>query len=130
MLTVPADPLTAKGLSTPYQLSNGPNTTGCTMMNAANLGAFVQATILEPGGKLFDYDPLVVTAGTQPAAAPPVPQIPPGSVVTIDTGFQGNIDFLAGPGPGRSCRACPAPRSARSRSPTGPRSSWPPGSRA
>ena len=100
VLTVPADPLSAQGLATPYQLSNGPNTAGCTMANAANLGAFVQATILEPGGKLAAYDPLVVTAGTQPAAVPPVPQIPAGSVVTIDTGFQGSILFLRGAGAG------------------------------
>ena len=112
MLTVPADPLTAQGLATPYQLSNGPGphpdaATQCTMANAANLGAFVQATILEPGGKLAEYDPLVVTAGTQPAAAPPVPVIPPGSVVTIDTGFQGNIDFLTGPGAGAFAQGLP-----------------------
>ena len=77
------------------------------MANAANLGAFVQATILEPGGKLAEYDPLVVTAGTQPAVAPPVPAIPPGSVVTIDTGFQGNIDFLTGPGAGAFVQGLP-----------------------
>ena len=98
-LIVPADPLSARGLATPYQLANGPNT-ACSMDAAgvAATGAFVQATILEPGGHLFVYDPLVVTAGTTPAIAPPVPDIPDGSVVTIDTGFNGNIDFLAGPG--------------------------------
>lgn len=106
-LIVPADPLTAKGLATPYQLANGPNTTGCTMANAANLGAFVQATILEPGGKLASYDPLVVTVGTTPAAPPPVPVIPDGSVVTIDTGFQGNILFLGGLGAGAFVRGLP-----------------------
>ena len=100
MLTVPANPLSARGLATPYQLSNGPDTTGCTMANAANLGAFAQATILEPGGHLFAYDPLVITAGDTPAVAPPVPVIPPGSVITIDTGFQGSILFLEGPGAG------------------------------
>ena len=110
MLTVPADPLTAKGLATPYQLSNGPGphpNGPCTMANAANLGAFVQATILEPGGQLAEYDPLVTTAGVAPAAAPPVPQIPPGSVVTVDTGFQGNIDFLTGPGAGDFAQGLP-----------------------
>ena len=107
MLTVPANPLSAQGLATPYQLSNGPNTNDCTMANAANLGAFVQATILEPGGKLLEYDPLVVTAGTAPAVAPPVPVIPAGSVVTIDTGFQGNIDFLTGPGAGAFVQGLP-----------------------
>ena len=48
-----------------------------------------------------------MTAGTQPAAAPPVPVIPPGSVVTIDTGFQGNIDFLTGPGAGAFVQGLP-----------------------
>jgi hypothetical protein len=100
VLVVPPDPLSAHGLATPYQLSNGPHTTGCAMANAANLGAFVQATILEPGGKLAVYDPLVITAGTAPAAAPPVPTIPDGSVITIDTGFNGNILFLRGAGSG------------------------------
>jgi hypothetical protein len=99
-LTVPADPLSARGLATPYQLSNGPDTTGCTMMNAANLGAFVQATILEPGGRLAVYNPLVITAGTQPAVKPVVPFIPFGSVITIASGFNGNILFPVGPGAG------------------------------
>lgn len=106
-LIVPADPLSAQGLATPYKLANGPNTTGCSMANAANLGAFVQATILKPDGTLAAYDPLVVTAGTQPAAPPPVPVIPAGSVVTIDTGFQGNILFLRGPGAGAFTRGLP-----------------------
>lgn len=95
ILLAPANPLTAQGLATPYQLT-GP--AGCTMANAAAVGAFVQATIAEPGGQLEVYDPLVVTAGTQPAAAPPVPNIPAGSVVTIDTGFNGNVLTIAGAG--------------------------------
>jgi hypothetical protein len=99
-LRVPADPLSARGLATPYQLSNGPDTTGCTMANAANLGAFVQATILEPGGRLAVYNPLVITAGTQPAVKPVVPFIPFGSVITIASGFNGNILFPVGPGAG------------------------------
>jgi hypothetical protein len=98
-LTVPADPLSAQGLATPYILGNGPNTT-CSMDTAdvAATGAFVQATILEPGGGVFVYDPLVISAGTTPAEPPVVPDIPAGSIVTIDTGFNGNIDFLTGPG--------------------------------
>ena len=51
-IIVPANPLTAKGLATPYQLTGtdgmSPAQSGCTMTNAANLGAFVQATILDP----------------------------------------------------------------------------------
>ena len=93
-IVVPANPLTAQGLATPYQLT-GPNgmtpaASGCTMANFANLGAFVQATILDPAtGALSVYEPLVITKGTQPAAAPVVPALPAGAVVTIDFGFNG-----------------------------------------
>jgi hypothetical protein len=99
-LIAPAHPLSARGLATPYQLTGpgGPAASGCTMANFANLGAFVQATILEPGGSLYDYDPLVVTQGVGAAAAPPVPVIPAGSVVTIDVGFNGNVLTVAGRG--------------------------------
>ncbi len=69
---MPARPLSAQGLATPYQLTgtNGasPAASGCNMANAANLGAFVQATILDPAtGKLSVYEPLVITQGTTPA---------------------------------------------------------------
>lgn len=93
-IIVPANPLTAQGLATPYQLT-GPNGTtpaesGCQMSNAAKLGAFVQATILDPAtGALSVYDPLVVTQGTRPAVKPSVPDIPANAVVTIDFGFNG-----------------------------------------
>ena len=93
-IIVPANPLSAQGLSTPYQLTgtNGMSAqaSGCTMANFGNLGAFVQATILDPAtGKLSVYEPLVITQGTQPAATPVVPTLPAGAVVTIDFGFNG-----------------------------------------
>ena len=92
---VPAHPLTAKGLATPYQLTGAsggsPAATGCQMINSINLGAFVQATILNPGtGALSVYNPLVITQGTTPAVAPVVPKLPRGAIVTIDFGFNGN----------------------------------------
>ncbi len=63
---------------------------GCTTANSANLGAFVQATILDPAtGALSVYSPLVITQGTAPAAAPVVPALPANAVVTIDFGFNG-----------------------------------------
>ena len=67
-IIVPANPLSAQGLATPYQLTgtNGasPEQSGCTMANFGNLGAFVQATILDPAtGKLSVYEPLVITKG-------------------------------------------------------------------
>jgi hypothetical protein len=60
------------------------------MANAANLGAFVQATILNPAtGALRVYEPLVITEGTRPAVTPIVPKLPAHAVVTIDFGFNG-----------------------------------------
>jgi hypothetical protein len=103
-IIVPANPLTAKGLATPYQLT-GPNgmtpaQSGCTMTNAVKLGAFVQATILDPAtGALSVYDPLVVTQGTRPAVVPTVPKIPANAVVTIDFGFNGKNLFQVGATP-------------------------------
>ncbi len=93
-IVVPANPLSAQGLATPYQLEGPPGMTpaqsGCTMANFANLGAFVQATILDPAtGALSVYEPLVITQGTQPGAAPVVPTLPANAVVTIDFGFNG-----------------------------------------
>jgi hypothetical protein len=93
-IVVPAHPLSAKGLATPYQLTGpdgqSPAQSGCSMANAANLGAFVQATILNPAtGKLYVYNPLVITQGTTPAVAPTVPRLPANAVVTIDFGFNG-----------------------------------------
>jgi hypothetical protein len=93
-IIVPANPLTAVGLATPYQLTGtggaSPQDSGCTMANFASLGAFVQATILNPWtGQISVYEPLVITAGTTPAVAPVVPRVPRGSVVTIDFGFNG-----------------------------------------
>jgi hypothetical protein len=100
-LIVPANPLSVPGLATPYQLTglNGmsPQASGCTMANFANLGAFAQATILNPAtGALSTYEPLVITQGTQPAAAPVVPTLPAGAVVTLDFGFNGTNLTLKG----------------------------------
>ena len=104
-IIVPAHPLTAKGLATPYQLTGAaggsPAATGCQMVNSLNLGAFVQATILDPRtGKLYVYNPLVITAGTTPAAKPVVPKLPKNAIVTIDFGFNGTFLIQKGATPG------------------------------
>jgi hypothetical protein len=93
-IIVPAHPLSATGLATPYQLTGtdgaSPDASGCTMANFGSLGAFVQATILDPRtGRLSVYEPLVITQGTKAAVAPVVPRLPRGAVVTIDFGFNG-----------------------------------------
>jgi hypothetical protein len=91
-IEVPADPLTAQGLATAYQLGDG-----CSMANAGQQ-AFVEATILAPNGQVQVYNPLVITQGTRPAARPAVPQIAQGSQVIIDFGFNGTNLVLTGPG--------------------------------
>jgi hypothetical protein len=88
-LTVPANPLSATGLATPYQLTatnraNGP----CNEANV-NQSAFVEAAVITSAGQLTLYDPLVIDAGTQPAAAPVPAQVPAGSTVGIWFGFNG-----------------------------------------
>jgi hypothetical protein len=93
-IIVPANPLSAQGLATPWQLEGPagmtPAQSGCTMANSGALGAFVQATILNPAtGALQVYEPLVITQGTTAAVAPVVPTLPAGAVVTIDVGFNG-----------------------------------------
>jgi hypothetical protein len=103
-IIVPAHPLSAKGLATPYQLTGpdgtAPAPTGCQMINSVNLGAFVQATILNPRtGALSVYDPLVITEGTRPAIAPVVPRLPKGAIVTIEFGFNGTTLLQQGATP-------------------------------
>jgi hypothetical protein len=92
-LAVPANPLSAAGLATPWQLGDG-----CSMANAGSEGAFVEATILAPNGSLQIYNPLVVTQGTQPAVAPKAPTLAAGSSVIIDVGFNGTNLVLTGAG--------------------------------
>ena len=92
-IAVPANPLTAAGLATPWQLGDG-----CSMANAGTEGAFVEATILAPNGSVQVYSPLVVTAGTQPAVAPTAPTIAAGATVVIDVGFNGTNLVLTGAG--------------------------------
>jgi hypothetical protein len=103
-IVIPAHPLTARGLATPYLLTGpagtSPAASGCQMINSLALGAFAQATILDPAtGALAVYDPLVITKGTKPAVKPVVPKLPPHAIVTIDVGFNGEILRQAGATP-------------------------------
>jgi hypothetical protein len=92
-LTVPANPLTAAGLATPWQLGDG-----CSWANGGTEGAFVEATILAPNGQVQVYDPLVINQGSTPAVAPTAPTIAAGSQVIISAGFNGNALALTGAG--------------------------------
>jgi hypothetical protein len=92
-LIVPNNPLSAQGLATPWQLTDG-----CSITNFGTEGAFVEATILSPNGQLQVYSPLVITKGTTPAVAPTAPTIARGSQVIINIGFNGTNLFLTGRG--------------------------------
>ena len=96
-LIVPANPLTAKGLATPYQLTATDPAAGPCDESNDNQTAFVQGAVLNPrNGQVSIYDPLVVNAGTQPAVAPVVPRLPAGAVVAVWFGYNGNTLTLAG----------------------------------
>jgi hypothetical protein len=92
-ISVPANPLTAQGLATPWELGDG-----CTWANGGTEGVFIDATILAPNGQLMVYNPLVIDQGTKPAVAPTPPTIAAGSQVILSLGYNGNALALTGPG--------------------------------
>jgi hypothetical protein len=96
-LIVPANPLSAQGLATPYQLTaTNPADGPCNEANA-NQSAFVQAAVIDPAtGQISVYNPLVIDQGTTPAAAPVAPTLPANGVVGIWFGFNGNTLSLVG----------------------------------
>jgi hypothetical protein len=88
-IIVPADPLTAAGLATPYQLVATDAAAGpCNEANV-NQSAFVQAAIISPAGAVTLYDPLVIDQGTKALAPPAAVTVPRGSSVGIWFGFNG-----------------------------------------
>jgi hypothetical protein len=108
-LIVPPNPLTASGLATPYQLTgpdgNDAASRHCTQ-STPDGQAFVQATILDPAtGRLWVYQPLVVTQGSAPAVAPVPPQLPRHAVVNLMVGYNGDSLYLIGAGPQTLARA-------------------------
>ncbi|GLY67749.1 hypothetical protein Atai01_43680 [Amycolatopsis taiwanensis] len=89
-LIVPADPLSAPGLATPYQLTATDAAAGPCHEANAEQSAFVEAAILTGDGQLTLYDPLVVDKGTRPAAPTAPAQVPDGSTVGLWFGFNGD----------------------------------------
>jgi hypothetical protein len=92
-LIVPADPLSAQGLATPYQLvATNPQDGPCDEANPAQ-AAFVQGAILDPvAGKIAIYNPLVISQGTQAAVLPTPPfgdHIPTQDVIALWFGSNG-----------------------------------------
>lgn len=65
-LRVPKDPLTAKGLATPYILKKG----NCDQ-TIADQQVFVEATVFDPDTKTFGvYHPLVINEGRKRKSEP------------------------------------------------------------
>ena len=92
-VSVPANPLSAQGLASPWVLGDG-----CTWANGGTEGVFIDATILAPNGQIQVYNPLVINQGTTPAVAPVAPTIAAGSQVILSLGFNGNALALVGAG--------------------------------
>jgi hypothetical protein len=99
-LIVPANPLSAKGLATPFQLvATDPNGGPCNEANTAQ-SAFVEAAVFNPANSQISiYHPLVIDNGTKPAVAPVVPALPANAIVALWIGYNGNNLTLAAADP-------------------------------
>lgn len=94
VLTVPPNPLTAKGLATPYTV------TGCNQLDFSNQGSFVEAAIYDPAtSHITVYHPLVVNQGAVEGTdfIKPIPAtVPAGATVGIWFGSNALTLKLAG----------------------------------
>jgi hypothetical protein len=83
-LIVPARPLTAKGLATPYQfVATDPAAGPCNQANI-DQSAFVEAAIFDPAtGQVSIYNPLIIDQGQTPAKDPIVPVLPRNARVAL-----------------------------------------------
>ncbi len=97
ILIVPRQPLTARGLATPYQLTGSDvGGTACQESNSS-VAAFAQAAVLDPAtGQISIYNPLVIDKGKTAAVAPVVPTLPAHAVVAIWFGSNGTMLRLQG----------------------------------
>ena len=95
-LIVPADPLSAQGLATPYILTSLDPANPCSILNP-NTAVFVEATILDnDNGNLFVYHPLVVDNLNQIAIQPITPNIPMVSTIGLWFGSNAEVTNLIG----------------------------------
>src|SRR5215472_16237231 len=100
-LIVPEDPLSARGLATPWELTS--DGAGPCHEADPNVTAFVEGAVFDPAtGQVSSYDPLVIDRGSRPAIEPTRPDLPDRAVVGIWVGYNGVSLSLRGPG-ARSC---------------------------
>jgi hypothetical protein len=100
-LIVPDDPLSARGLATPWELTS--DGAGPCHQSDPNVTTFVEGAVFDPAtGQVSVYDPLVIDRGTRPAVAPTRPDLPDGAIVGIWVGYNGVDLTLRGPG-AKSC---------------------------
>ncbi|KAG0205513.1 hypothetical protein BGX28_002949 [Mortierella sp. GBA30] len=91
-IQVPKDPLSAKGLATPYILKKG----NCDQ-TVADQQVFVEATVFDPNTNTFSvYHPLVINEGSEPAIKPITPKLPKNAVVGLWFGANSNSVTLTG----------------------------------
>jgi hypothetical protein len=84
-LIIPTNPLTSKGLSTPYILKN------CDQTNQ-DFSVFAEAVIYNNfTQELSVYSPLIINSGTSPLIDPVVPLLKDGDIVGIWIGSNNNI---------------------------------------
>jgi len=98
-MTVPANPLSANGLASPYILQK---TGGCSQLDSGTQ-SFVECAIYDNAGNIQLYAPLVINQGDQTNVdyIPPVmPTVPSGA--TVGCWFGSNADTLTLTGPGAS----------------------------
>ena len=89
-VVVPANPLSAQGLATPYQLVAADPANGPCHEATADQSAFVQGAVFDPAtGQVSIYNPLVIDQETKSAVAPVVPQLPANAVVGLWFGSNG-----------------------------------------
>lgn len=91
-IILPANPLSAEGLATPYELvATDPAHGPCHEANPAQ-SAFVQAAVLDPvTGALAIYNPLVIDRHTSAAVSPVLPNVPAGAIIGIWFGYDGAV---------------------------------------
>jgi hypothetical protein len=95
-LIVPAHPLSAQGLATPYQLTATDPAKGSCHERDPDQAAFVSGAIIDLAtGRISVYNPLVIDRGSRPAIHPRLPALPARRVVALWFGFNGNVLTLA-----------------------------------